>query len=402
MWKRMKLEELITLQNGFAFKSSEYTGAGYFVMRITNVQQGYITKNNPKYTQIDNTSKLAEFILSTGDILLSLTGNVGRVGIVNEEHLPAVLNQRVARVVNKDTRLLDTKYLFHFLTSTIFRQQVEDFARGAAQDNVSTKDISQITIQIPPLAEQQRIVAKLDAAFAEIEVTLKHMESKELQLEILKTSLLNTYLNKFSGPTERLKLSDLCDLQNGYAFRSKDYVEYSSTLNIRMSNIRPNGNFDASHNIRYLPDSFAETHKTFKLFAGDLIVAMTDMAGDPKILGKPTIVSGLEGRTFLLNQRVGKLYGFSNKVHVPYLSYFLSSLKDFYKSKGAGGLQINISKKDILSAEIILPPLSMQRLISGKLDQIFYEIDDLSRKLNKVKEQYKALKKSILAQELRN
>ena len=295
-----------------------------------------------------------------------------------------------------------SKYLYHALTSKNFKNHLASISDGTNINNLKFSQIDGYEIILPPLAEQQRIVAKLDAAFAEIEVTLKHMESKELQLEILKTSLLNTYLNKFSGPTERLKLSELCDLQNGYAFRSKDYVEYSSTLNIRMSNIRPNGNFDASHNIRYLPDSFAETHKTFKLFAGDLIVAMTDMAGDPKILGKPTIVSGLEGRTFLLNQRVGKLYGFSNKVHVPYLSYFLSSLKDFYKSKGAGGLQINISKKDILSAEIILPPLSMQRLISGKLDQIFYEIDDLSRKLNKVKEQYKALKKSILAQELRN
>ena len=174
---------------------------------------------------------------------------------------------------------------------------------------------------------------------------------------------------------ESLKLGDICDLQNGFAFKSKDYVENSNTLNIRMSNIRPNGNFDPLHNVKYLPDNYSDTYASYKLFDGDLIIAMTDMAGDPKILGKPTLVEGVGERTFLLNQRVGKLHSFSEKVFVPFLSYFLSSLKDYYKSLGAGGLQINISKKDILSAEIKLPPLAEQQRIVAKLDAAFAEID---------------------------
>ncbi len=174
---------------------------------------------------------------------------------------------------------------------------------------------------------------------------------------------------------ESLKLGDICDLQNGFAFKSKDYVENSNTLNIRMSNIRPNGNFDPLHNVKYLPDDYSETYASYRLFDGDLIIAMTDMAGDPKILGKPTLVEGVRERTFLLNQRVGKLHSFSEKVFVPFISYYLTSLKDYYKSLGAGGLQINISKKDILSAEIKLPPLVEQKRIVAKIDAAFAEIE---------------------------
>jgi type I restriction enzyme S subunit len=195
-------------------------------------------------------------------------------------------------------------------------------------------------------------------------------------------------------------LAEVCDLQNGYAFKSGDYIESSNTLNIRMSSIRPSGSFDSEHNQRFLPDSYAKDYAAFLLKEGDLIIAMTDMARDPKILGVPTLVSNQNGRNFLMNQRVGKLFGFSDDVRVPYLRYFLTSpsIKQFYKSKGAGGLQINISKGDILSARIPIPSIAEQ-------DRIVDQLDDLSEETQRVASLYErklaaleALKKSLLHQ----
>jgi type I restriction enzyme, S subunit len=194
-----------------------------------------------------------------------------------------------------------------------------------------------------------------------------------------------------------VKLGDVCDLQNGFAFKSSDYVDNSNTLNIRMSNIRPNGKFDELHNIKYLPDDYATKYADYKLIEGDLIIAMTDMAGDPKILGLPTIVKNLDERTFLLNQRVGKLHNFSDEIYVPYLCYFLSTLKNFYKNKGAGGLQINISKKDILSAKIPLPPLEQQQHIVAKLDAAFAEIDTAIEAVEDKDAELEKLKASLLS-----
>lgn len=104
----------------------------------------------------------------------------------------------------------------------------------------------------------------------------------------------------------KIKLSEICDLQNGYAFKSTDYVEVSNTLSCRMSNIRLGGIFDIEYNSRYLPDSFSEKFKNFLLKDGDLVIAMTDLANDPKLLGVPTLVK-TGGKNILLNQRVGKL-----------------------------------------------------------------------------------------------
>jgi type I restriction enzyme S subunit len=190
-------------------------------------------------------------------------------------------------------------------------------------------------------------------------------------------------------------LGEVCDLQNGYAFKSTDYVESSSTCNIRMSNIRQGGVFDEFHNEKYLPDSFATQYKDYLLKDDDLIIAMTDLATETKILGLPTLVKNSSGRNFLLNQRVGKLCKFSNEICVPFLRYFLTSpsVIEYYKSKGAGGLQINISKKDILSVKIKIPPLAEQQRIVAKLDAVFAEIDEAvmstESKLNVLEELFK-------------
>ena len=156
---------------------------------------------------------------------------------------------------------------------------------------------------------------------------------------------------------KQVELNEICDLQNGYAFKSSDYVESSNTLNCRMSNIRPEGYFDVNYAPKYLPDEYAETYKDYLLEDGDLVIAMTDMANDPKILGVPTIVD-TGGKSMLLNQRVGKLEIIAPEViHVPYLQYSLNrkSVKKYYTKFAGGGLQLNVGKKQILSVKIPLP-----------------------------------------------
>lgn len=151
-----------------------------------------------------------------------------------------------------------------------------------------------------------------------------------------------------------VKLKEICDLQNGYAFKSSDYIDESNVLNCRMSNIRPNASFDIEYSPKYLPEEFAEKYREYLLNDGDLVIAMTDLANDPKILGVPTIVN-TKGYQLLLNQRVGKLIIKNKKlINEKYLKYALSlpQHKSYYKKFAGGGLQINIGKEHILNIEI--------------------------------------------------
>lgn len=189
------------------------------------------------------------------------------------------------------------------------------------------------------------------------------------------------------------ELRTVCDLKNGFAFKSQDYVEFSKTVSLRMSNIRPGGTFDGEYNQRFLPDNFKETYSDYLLQDGDLVIAMTDLANDPKILGVPTIVK-TNGKNWLLNQRVGKLEIKDNeKADKIYLKYMLNHPihRNYYKMFAGGGLQINVGKDEILSIKIPLPPLETQKHIAQILD----DAATLRDKTAQLLKEYDALAQSI-------
>jgi type I restriction enzyme S subunit len=196
-WVEHTLGDLIEIQNGYAFKSTDYTDAGYFVIRISNVQDGEITLANPRFIKLAD-KKLERFILNDGDILISLTGNIGRVGIIQEDQLPAVLNQRVARITIKD-QSADRDFLFRFLLSRTFRESLQEAGHGAAQQNVSTKEIESVRLSLPNMKEQRRIVEEFDNFAEETQRLARLYERKLAALEALKKSLLH---QAFTGELE--------------------------------------------------------------------------------------------------------------------------------------------------------------------------------------------------------
>ena len=167
--EKVKIIDFCNISNGFAFKSDKYISEnGARVIRITNVQKGKIVDNDPKLYPFSELDKLEAYKIFEGDILMSLTGNVGRVGRYPKELLPAYINQRVCRVMPKNEKL-DTNFLFHFLNSDVFENEAIKNSAGAAQLNLSTKWLGDFEIPLPNLATQQRIAAILDQADAIIQ-----------------------------------------------------------------------------------------------------------------------------------------------------------------------------------------------------------------------------------------
>lgn len=164
MIKYSKIKDICEITNGYAFKSDKYvTDEGVRVIRITNVQKGKVVDNDPKIYPFSELSNLDTYKIYEGDILMSLTGNVGRVGKFPMELLPAYINQRVCRVKSSSDNLLEN-YLFHFLNSDIFENDARRNSAGAAQLNLSTKWVCEYEIPLPPLPTQQKIASILDAA----------------------------------------------------------------------------------------------------------------------------------------------------------------------------------------------------------------------------------------------
>ena len=295
---------------------------------------------------------------------ITVSGSGASAGFINFYKEPIFASDCSTVEPKNDT--VDVSYIYRAM------QNLQEYIytklkAGAAQPHVYAKDLANLEIPFPPLAEQHRIAALLDTADHII-------KQRELAIAKLDQLAQSVFVDMFGSQTlEVHKLSTICDLQNGYAFKSDDYVDESDVLNCRMSNIRPNGDFDIFYNARYLHNNFSEKYKEFLLNDGDVIIAMTDMAGEPKILGVPTIVV-TKGKKLLLNQRVGKLvFKKQDTLNVDYLKFALTqrSVKNYFKKFANGGVQINLGKTDLLSVPIAIPSYEQQINFSHKIQKIF-------------------------------
>jgi type I restriction enzyme M protein len=161
-WPMVELGEVTEILNGYSFKSENYVSEGIRVIRITNVQKGRIVDDNPKFYAVHSKEPIKNYELYQNDLLISLTGNVGRIGLLSRELLPAALNQRVACLRTKDERL-ESKYLFYLLNQDEFENECILSANGVAQKNMSTVWLTKYQIPLPPLEVQQEIVSHLDS-----------------------------------------------------------------------------------------------------------------------------------------------------------------------------------------------------------------------------------------------
>jgi type I restriction-modification system DNA methylase subunit len=176
---------------------------------------------------------------------------------------------------------------------------------------------------------------------------------------------------KIETKWELVKLGDVCDLQNGFAFKSGDYVENSNVLSFRQANIRLNGLIDLEHKREYLPDDFIIKYSDYLLKEGDIVIAMTDMNKELKLLAIPAIIPFSQFQ-LLLNQRVGKFIKITDNIANIFLCLILAyeKTREQLKLLGYGNVQSNLSKSDLLNIKIPLPPLEVQQEIVDECEEI--------------------------------
>ena len=141
--------------NGFAFQSKKYVNSGIKVIRITNVQKGRIVDNDPQYYPEETYETIKDYMLEEDDLLMSLTGNCGRVGLLPIEMCPAALNQRVA-CLRINESIVNKMFVFATLNMDGFENDVISAASGSAQKNMSTEWLKKYNILVPPMEVQEQ------------------------------------------------------------------------------------------------------------------------------------------------------------------------------------------------------------------------------------------------------
>jgi len=167
-WTETILGEVITIQSGFAFSAKDWTDHGYPVIKINNVRNGKVSLESCSYIADPIPKGAEKFLLTNGDLLITLTGEIGATGTVSQD-IPMYLNQRVGKINILDKSKALLTYIEVFLNHHPVRKEMWTLSKGNAQLNVSPKSIQGISLQLPPLRKQKEIVEIISSMYMAVQ-----------------------------------------------------------------------------------------------------------------------------------------------------------------------------------------------------------------------------------------
>ncbi len=377
-WQIKKLRDVCTLINGRAYKKSELLSEGkYPVLRVGN----FFTNNHWYYSDLElDGNKYCD----SGDLLYAWSASFGpRIWDGGK----VIFHYHIWKVI-PDAHQIDQSFLFHFFLWDM-EQIKKDRGAGTTMLHVSKGSMEDRDILLPPLTEQQRIVAILDEAFDGISKARANAE-KNLHnaRELFDSYLQSIFILRADGWKEK-RLGSIAEVQSGGTplvsnkdFWNGDIAWYSSgELNNRYTSdperkITTNG----------LKGSNA------KLFpAGSLLIGMYDTAA---------LKMSILDRDAAFNQAVAGVRP-NGEIDLTFILHAINAKKPILLSQRRGVRQKNLSLSKIKDITFNMPQRPEQEAVVARLDAYAVEIQHLESLYQAKIEALNELKKSLLHQAFR-
>lgn len=389
IWESVKLGDVCDLQNGFAFKSNLFKEDGLPILRISNIQEDIISLEKLVYfSENDYSIDFERYKVHQNDLLIAMSGaTTGKLGF-NQSGKTFYLNQRVGKFLPHKT--LNKKYLYYILSTKV--EENLNISRGVAQPNLSTKQIKDIEFFLPPLSEQERIVAKLDAAFAEIDGTIEKAQAKVKEIKKFKDSIRTSMLN--NNDWEDFELAEICTKITDGSHNPPKGVTFSDFLMLSSKNVFNDAiNFEKPRFLK--EEDYIKENKRTDVQEGDVLLTIVGTIGRCAVVNDSL-------KPFTLQRSVAVLKPAHDLVLSRFLMYSLQDMLQILLQGARGVAQKGIYLKSLRELKLKVPPLLEQRSIITKLDAIYGQVDSFKDCISNNKENYKALKSAILAQELQS
>lgn len=371
-WK--KLGEVCDILNGFAFKSQEYVSEGIRIIRISDVQSGCISDKDKVFYPVEKVSEFERYLLHQGDLVMSLTGNPGRIAIIKDDS--CALNQRVACLRAND---VSRSFLFYLFNCKEFESIAFANSTGGAQKNLSTAWLNNYRIPIPSLSEQQRIVSILDTFTSSISNLKQQIEERRKQYEYERDLLLD--LEGKEG-VEMKKLGEVCTFSQGIQVpveqqileKKEGYCRFLRIIDFTQGEEPP----------RYVPIS----DKNYYVDVDDIAMVRYGSPGFVCVGKRGIIANNLFKVNIINSDFVTKLF----------LACLLKSklFQKQIKQKSLGGALQAISFGLLRNIILPFPPLPTQSRIVSILDTFEQSISNLEEQLAMREKQYEYYRNQLL------
>lgn len=345
-------------------------------------EEGFVTKE-PVYITEDAHQMMSRSAVRAGDILISITGYLGKVGVVPFGIQEANINQHIARVRPYIDRC-NSRFVYYYLGMASLKRWFEMIQTGQAYPQLSLEQIRQIKIPMPPIIEQKRIVKVLESQDRIIELKEKIVEEKKRQKKSLMQQLF-TKKKRLPGFSEDWKTTTLGMLLKERKTYSQKGLEYPHVTLSTEGIYAKTERYDRDHLVKSEDKEYKITHKG-------------DICYNPANLKFGVICVNDFGDAIF--SPIYVTFEIQKGVELNFLSNYLMRL-DFINAvrkyeEGTVYERMAVKPEDFLKFEILLPPIEEQRAIADILTVADQEIVLLQKEIEQEKLKKKALMQLLL------
>src|SRR5690554_123811 len=433
-WECIPSKEIVSYLGGFAFSSKAATTDGICWLKIANVGLNEVKWDAESYLPASYSQVHQEYLLRESDVVMALTrpilGESLKVAILNETDAPALLNQRVAKLVPKNAG--DQRFLYYLVQTSNFIAAMNLAMAGSDPPNIGTRALGDISVQVPKLPKEQTAIAN---ALSDVDALISEQEKLIAKKQAIKTATMQqlltgrTRLPQFAlrkdgtptnssgtnldagtgGPKgegqdglrkstktselgeipedwDAIKMGDLAKIQRGASPRPIDspvWFERNSTVGwLRIS--------DVTKTSKYLTEtaqSLSELGIANSRFVPENNLVMSICA----TVGKPIITK----KDLCIHDGFVVFNGLS--VNQDFMYYILKELEDEWSKQGQTGSQMNLNTDLINGTFVVVPKDSAeQTAIATILSDMDAEIQALEQRLGKTRQIKQGMMQELL------
>lgn len=350
------------IQNGANIKQGQING-GYPITRIETISNDKFNRDKVGYAGIFELGKYASYVLEDGDLLMSHINSpqyLGRTVLYKKKDSEIIIHGMNLLRLKANVEIINPAFARYLFYSVPFRRQIAKITKKSVnQASFSINDLKKISIVIPSLSVQEKIVKKLNSA-----ISVKNYY--ERQIELLDELVKARFVEMFGNPANnsynfsKMKLGKICDVRDG-THDSPKYQTVGYPL-ITSKNLT-SGEIDFS-NCNYIKEEdYKKINLRSEVTRGDIIMPMIGTIGNP-------IIVNTDIRFAIKNVALIKFN--NNTLQNIYVKYFLGSdYFDFSVLRNIrGGTQKFIALKDLRDLDILVPPLELQNQFASFVQEV--------------------------------
>ena len=354
--------------------------SNYLMLSSKNIDDDHITFNDPRYlSQEDFEAENKRTNIKPNDLLITIVGTIGRVAIVPNS-LTEFCVQRSVAVLKPKPEMVYNRFLMYYLQN--MRPYLEQESRGVAQKGIYLKQLSNLSIILPPLDEQRKIAAVLDKVS---DLIAKRRQQLDKLDELIKARFVEMFGDPISNPHkwELQSLSNICKDIYGGGTPSKSHPEYfeGSIPWVSPKDMKSDIIMDS---IDHITEEAVENSSTKMVPKGAVLMVIRS-----GIL-KHTLPVAIAAVELTVNQDM-KAFIVGENVTAKFLMYYFRTIEADVLSGVRSVTADNIDFKEFQKRMVILPPIELQNRFDAFVEQTEKTKTTISKSLEKLETLKKAL-----------